>query len=277
MMYYRECPPNSALSPFVRCYWHMAREGRLPVGTAHRVLPDGCVDVLFNLSDSFHGMGPGQRFGQSTYVIGAMLQPTVVRFGRNLDVVGVRFRPGGAYPFLQFPLYEITDRVLPLDDLPDGAHFALDKQLAETRGLLARIRLLDEALLSRLDRLDRLDRQRRTLAWLVSSIVREDGRVSVADLQQSTGISARQLERRFKTRTGLTLKSFCRIVRFRAALATLKRHPVQRWAEFACGSGFYDQAHLIREFKRLTGLTPAAYLRERANVAFVQSHLLRRG
>ncbi len=266
-MYYQEFLPTSVLRPFVRCYWHMAADGELPARITDRILPDGCIDILYNLSDSLRRLGFEEELGQSTHVIGAMRKPALVRFGQNLEIIGIRFQPGGAYPFLRAPLHEITDQAVPIHDLSRNSKLAIDAQLAETRDVLSRIDRVEKLLLSRLGSLGCSDE---TLAYVISHILRQGGHVSVAALQQWTGISTRQLQRRFKTRTGLTPKSFCRIVRFRAALAILKRQPTQNWADFACRAGFYDQAHLIREFRSLAGLTPTAYLHERANVAFVQ-------
>ena len=258
-MHYQEFVPTSVLRPFVRCYWHMASGGEPAAEITNRILPDGCIDILYNLSDPLRRLGFEEELRQSTYLIGAMRKPSLVRFGRNLDVVGIRFQPGGAYPFLRTALHEISDQAVLIHDMFQNSKFAIDEQLAETRDIRSRIDRVERLLLSRLGSPGSGDE---TVARVVSQILGQDGHVSVAALQQWTGISTRQLQRTFKMRTGLTPKSFCRIARFRAALAILKRQPKQDWADFACRAGFYDQSHLTREFRSLSGLTPAAYLHE---------------
>jgi hypothetical protein len=94
-MHYEEFVPTFVLRPFVRCYWHMASDGEPAAEITNRVLPDGCIDILYNLSDPLRRLGFEEELRQSTYLIGAMRKPSLVRFGRNLDVVGIRFQPGG--------------------------------------------------------------------------------------------------------------------------------------------------------------------------------------
>jgi hypothetical protein len=177
----------------------MAADGKLPAGITDRILPDGCVDILYNLSASFRRLGFEEELGQATYVIGAMRKPALVRFGRNLELVGIRFQPGGAYPFLRAPLDEISDRAVPIHDLSRNPEFAIDEQLALTRDALSRIDQVERMLLSRLGSLGCWDE---TLAWVISHILRQNGHVSVADLQRWTGISTRwdrdEIRQRFR-------------------------------------------------------------------------------
>ena len=267
-MHYQEFLPSAPLSPLVRCYWQMRGRAGRDDGPPLRVLPDGSVDLLFNMRDPFQHAGSELEFGQSSYVVGAMSTATIVRPDGDLDLTGIRFRPGGAYPFLGFSLHDVTDRVVPVCDLPECSGFAIHERLAETGDPQARKGLIESMLLSRLSS---VDRQGSTLARVLSQIDRSRGLAPVASLQTWAGIGTRQLERTFKTRTGLTPKSYCRVVRMRSALTRLKSQPSQGWAVLASHAGYCDQAHFIREFKDLTGLTPAAYARERADVAFVQS------
>jgi transcriptional regulator GlxA family with amidase domain len=90
------------------------------------------------------------------------------------------------------------------------------------------------------------------------------GGASVEDLAKSCGVSARQLERLFEAQVGLRPKALSRVLRLRRLLATPERVAARGWAETAAEHGFADQSHLNREFKALTGVTPASYLRTMA-------------
>ncbi|RKH89095.1 AraC family transcriptional regulator, partial [Corallococcus praedator] len=103
-MRYVEVLPCAALAPYVRCYWAMEASGPLP--GPHRVMPDGCLDILVDLAD-----------GVRPKVVGAMRTAAVVPLTFPTSIVAVRFRPGGAQPFLRLPLQELTDAQVALGDL----------------------------------------------------------------------------------------------------------------------------------------------------------------
>jgi len=258
-MHYNEFSPSAVLRPLVRCYWHISESSRSERVLQQRVFPDGCIDVIYNLGSSFHRAGHPETLGRSIILVGAMLSPIRVEFAGLLDAVGIRFQPAGAFPFLRLPLYEITDRVVPVRELPDELTFAAYEEMAEATDISARIQRLDSTVLKAYCSVRKSEE---SLARILAAIDKEDGIVSMDALRKSTNLGTRQFERNFKIQTGLTPKAFCRIARFRAALATMKRDHAPNWAILACHSGFYDQSHFIHEFKRLTGLTPTAYLCE---------------
>jgi AraC-like DNA-binding protein len=91
------------------------------------------------------------------------------------------------------------------------------------------------------------------------------GDLRIADLSLEVDLGRRQLERAFQDLVGVTPKAFARIVRFRAVVSELRRiGRAPRWADLAATFGYFDQAHLDREFQSLAGLTPGALVRERA-------------
>jgi AraC-like DNA-binding protein len=99
------------------------------------------------------------------------------------------------------------------------------------------------------------------------------GTVGVREVAAALGVGQRRLQRAFDRSVGLSPKVLGRVLRFRQAIRQLDasgdRRPVS-WAALAVAAGYADQAHLIREFKTLAGVTPAGYLRERQAVGFVQ-------
>ncbi len=253
---YVERPPCAALAPFVQCYWALTGEVSSPRG--YRVLPDGCIDLLLEL-------GASTRRGFR--VVGAMQHAEVVPLVGEVCSIGIRFRPGGAHPFLRFGLEALTDGDLMLEALWPREAREWGERLEETRGLQARLALLDTLLLERLvsPARDAL------LAQGVGLILAARGRLRVRDLEERLGLGARQLERRFRAAVGLSPKVLCRVARMQHAAELLERWPNAGGAELALAAGYYDQAHLGREFRALTGLSPGAYARERAGVGFVQA------
>ena len=97
----------------------------------------------------------------------------------------------------------------------------------------------------------------------LSLIEESKGQISIEALASALQISARQLERKFTQRVGLPPKTFCRLTRFHHAKSMLESAGGPKWCDLAYECGYYDQTHLIQEFRLFTGQTPARYERAR--------------
>lgn len=256
---YREQPPTRPLSPFVECIW--TTEMRMAPGEqrAIRVLPDGCMDVLFNVGDRPRPEGcPHWRL--SAYVVGPMPTAEVIRVVGRVSLVGVRFRPGGAPAFLGVPAATLRGGVLALDELwrADAAEAA--DRLAGADGPAARARVLASVLEARLEGATAPD----PLVLRAQDAIRASGgRAAVAELARHAGTSVRSLERRYAAAVGLAPKEAARVARFRRAVALLEQDD-RPLAGVAAACGYADQAHLTREARALAGATPAVLRVERA-------------
>ena len=251
-MIYREHAPHPALAPYVACYWTL--HGNVAAGDERdrAVVPDACMDILFNLAPE----APGSL---ASRVIGTMTRPLPVRRAGTLDLLGVRFRAGGAVPFLRLPASEVTDGTLALEDVWSGGADALTDRLREARETGSRLRVLDEALQARLDA---AHAGADTAVLAATGLAeRAGGTVDVDALAQATGLGRRQLERRFLAVVGIPPKTACRVLRFQAALARLHAPTPTSLSRVALESGYHDQAHFTRDFRAFAGVTPGAYRR----------------
>lgn len=253
---YAELPPDPRLAPWVECYWSIrALDAR---GAPNRVLPDGCADVILGVEGSPRPL-----------VVGAMRSAAVYAMAGRVDLFGVRFRPGGALPFLGTPLMELTDRRIPLDDIW-GAAAARVADGHAVRSLAGRAAHLDGLLVERLRRHEAGRRRDDDLAVRAVALMRRArGSAGVGAVAAALGVGERRLERAFARGVGMSPRTFARVMRFRRVIRALGRGQ-PRWSALAFEAGYADQAHLIREFRALAGLTPARYVAERRGVGFVQ-------
>ncbi len=255
---YREFTPVPAVAGHVECFWTL--EGTVPEDAPpDRILPDGRTELIWNLSDPFHRHrpdGPPHRQG-TALLVGQITSPLFVTPGRQVSLVAPRFRIAALGSFLQgLAAAELTDRDPSVEEVLGRRLRDMEEKLGSIPDSQARIRVLEAALVADIARAGPVDPQ---VAAAVDLIVASNGRVRMDDLTHPTGLSPRQMERRFRQAVGVTPKRLARIVRFQRLMARL--HEAERigWGQLAISCGYYDQAHLIRDFREFTGCAPGEY------------------
>lgn len=246
-MIYREHPPCAALSAYVACYWTME-----PSGAPHRVLPDGCFDLLFDVGAA------------RADVVGVMTTAIVTPPGPPSAYFGVRFRPGMELAFAGIAARETRDQVVDLGQVWGGEGRALGARVAAAASTPARVAIADAFLLERRARARHAPDARVRAA--VRAIESSVGRVRVPELARALSIGERQLERAFDLHVGLGPKALARVVRMRAAIDALRAGVP--FADAALRAGYADQAHMTRELRVMAGATPRELARD---VGFVQA------
>ena len=203
---YRELLPAAPLRRFVECYWFLNAPSSAAL-EAQPILPDGCMEMVFNLGSPFRRCHPDGRMEiqPSRMLVGQMDHHVTVLPKGPIDVVGVRFRPSGAHPLFRFPMSDLRNRLVPLSDVAD-LPACLDEVAPEERK-----RALDAMLLPRFQAAVTADPG---FEHAVERVVASEGRVSVDGLSRDLGVSARHLERKFRERVGLGPKRFAKVLRF---------------------------------------------------------------
>jgi AraC-like DNA-binding protein len=191
---------------------------------------------------------------QRASVIGTMTRALIVNSTGPVDLLGVRFRPGGLSAFLAMDATELTDDQVDLTNFWGPFAGEIWQRLGETTAA-NRVGLLREALVARANGRLKTDP---FIHHCVARIEAVSGGLRIGELEKSTGLSARQLERKFAQRLGISPKTFSRVVRFKR-VAAAARSDAPDWVALAGAFGYADQPHLVREFKAFSGLTPVEY------------------
>jgi AraC-like DNA-binding protein len=234
----------------VEAFWSLDTES----GGPRRILPDGCIDFIFDLATGFGS------------VVGTMKSSRVITLSAKARLFGVRFAPGAAAAFLDARAHELTDGEAELSALTRAPAFCLTERVAEAGSSAERARIVADFLQDRRCRLQPDDRRvQRAVAQLRASA----GRVAISTLATQVGVGERQLERLFREQVGSGPKLLARVLRMQAAMAQLESRAGYR-AALALPAGFSDEPHLVREFRALTGVTPLQLFRER-RVGIVQA------
>jgi AraC-like DNA-binding protein len=206
------------------------------------------MDVLYTLGAS------------SARVVGPMTRAILAPSEGPTTFVGVRFRPGAAVDLLGFPARELLDDDAPVADVWGANGRQLDARLADARTARAAIDTIQDVLARRIHAARMPDPR---VAFAVDALRTAGGELPIPAVSARVGLSERQLERLFHERIGYGPKLFARVVRLQRGTRAIHRGSIASWARLAIDCGYTDQAHLVREFRALTGVTPAIYARER--------------
>ncbi|WFE33197.1 AraC family transcriptional regulator [Micromonospora sp. WMMD975] len=239
---FRRRLPDPSLRPWVEHYWLIDWDLAEPF--VQRVVPHPAVNVVFQAQDGAAEHGEIAGVGAGLFTV------TLRGAGR---VTGVQFRPGGFRPFWRRPVAELTGRRIPLA-APD---------LSAVPGPVCpgdddeRCRRLDDLLTAWAPVPDPAAAE---ATALVEEIRADRSVLRVADFARRHAISARRLQRLFLDHVGVGPKWVIRRYRLQEAIEQATAGPLD-WSRVAADLGYADQAHLVRDFTAVAGVSPAAYAR----------------
>jgi AraC-like DNA-binding protein len=170
-----------------------------------------------------------------------------------------RLQLGATEAVLGVPAAEVAGRIVALDDLwGDATTRRLLERLAAARGTSEAAAIFEGAIAERFAMAGGYGVQAR----LVSAAADRLANASVSAVALDLGVSERHLRRVFRETTGVGPKTFAKLTRFRRAVRAARAENHATWATIAAAAGYYDQAHLISEFRAIAGVTPRALLGE---------------
>lgn len=222
-----------------------------------RVLPDGAVRLVFNLGDA---PSAGEGEGLAVEAIGASAAPVVVRMRRKVEGLSVTLRPGAAAALLGLPVGEIGGSAVHLDALWQGEGTELLGRMAEAPNDAARVMLLHAVLQRRLRDSDVAAGNAAVAMRAAQLIAASGGRRSLREVATAVGVGERRLQQLFHAHVGLSPRAWSRLARMHGCLRALRMQSSPAWADVALESGFYDQSHLVNEFRALCGVTPTEFM-----------------
>lgn len=255
--FYKPKPP---LSKFIDNFW--IYEGGGAVHKIESILPTGTLELAINLRQnelSFYDASRSEHRARlsGAVVSGAHAQSFAPGDEEEVIIIGVHFKPGGAFPFLGLPAGELADTHVDLDTLWGTSAGRLRERLCAAETSVERFRLLEEGLLSRLFR---GAQQHYAVSAALEMFGKHQFAPTVRDAANYLGLSQRRFIQVFKAQVGLTPKLFTRIRRFQQVRALIGQNLSPNWSALALDLGYFDQSHFIREFLEFSGLTPTDYL-----------------
>jgi AraC-like DNA-binding protein len=257
-MLYRSHPPAAPLGNFVEQFWF---HSDAPVHTRARILPRGTLELVVNLRDDEIRIFDPLQTDEPRRFTGAVVSGA---YSRYLDlqvhesVLGIHFRPGGAASFLGVPAGELANSHVDLESLWGPAAGELRARLCEAATPEARFSLLEAALL---ERLHRSPERHPAVPAALGALETADEEVSVREIARDIGLCQRRLIQVFTSSVGLTPKRYQRVCRFQRARELVRHTASPDWADVALECGYFDQSHLIHDFRQFTGFSPGEFKR----------------
>ena len=230
---YREYPVCKDLAPFIDAFWTVT--GANTADRFDRILPDGCVDIIFNFGPTFlTEQGATEMYSGEAYLVGTMTRFKEMVRPPATRLLGVRFQPGGFSCFYDASLLRST----------------ADRTVLFDRSLFPS---------SALDRffLDRLKPPSNSPLPLIRDIQLHRGCISVDRLAKRHFMTIRSMERLFDRHLAIGPKEFINFIRYRSAMESIRLRQGKSLLDIACGHGYYDHAHLTNEIKKYTGSSPS--------------------
>jgi AraC-like DNA-binding protein len=265
-MRYSSHEPAPPLGKFIHHFWHCTAA---PSHARQRILPSGTNELVINLCEDevrIHDSEQleGWRRFPGIAVSGAYAGAFDIDPSQSASMMGVHFRPGGAFPFFGAAVAEFANSHLALEVLWGRLAVELRERLCSAATPQRRFQILEDTLKARLRWLSE-----HPAVSLALDIFGPAGiRHSVRAVAKRVGLSQRRFIQVFTAQVGLTPKLFCRVLRFQHVREVVVRAATPNWAEVALDCGYYDQPHLIHDFQEFSGLSPTDYLCHGSNKLF---------
>lgn len=252
------CLPKPLLGAHVHSYTGYREDTRLPL--RRREVPSGVVTLIISFGEPLRLVAmPDRRAGGATFtsfVAGLHTGPAITEHAGRQHGIEVRLAPLGAHALLQVSMYELSNTVTDLSDLLGNGAETLATQLAEAPDWEARFALLDRLLAARIHA---GPTPAPAVAHVYRRLSQSSGRAPIGEVANDIGWSHRHLVGRFREQVGLSPKALARLLRFEQALSFLREVHRRPLSEVALAAGYYDQAHLNRDFRALAGCTPTEF------------------
>lgn len=257
-MDYNISKPSEFLSQYVKHYWSL--EHCIPEGTTHtqRIVPSGLFELVFYLDHKPQTADRQKTISDNIIITGQLKGFHDLTIAGKLSLFAIYFLPHGLSMFLDMPINELFNQSVPLKLIIKHAANQLEDELSAAETFEKKIIVAEKFLISQIRKNEKKYKYDR-IRHAINRINQAGGVLEIKHLAAESFYSRKQFERTFGEFVGTSPKQFLKIVRFQHAIYQKSKHPEMSLTAIAHTCGYFDQAHMINEFKSLSGLTPTSY------------------
>jgi AraC-like DNA-binding protein len=257
-MSFRLYQPTFPLSQYVDLIWRIENSGVPP--SRQRIYPDGAMALVIHLrkpTATYFIDGKAHNI-RVPLLAGPYSRSFQIDPSQSSSVIGVNFRPGSARLFFPVAAHEVHNTDIALSELDPAEADRLLNEICSARGEQAQLQAMEDFLNRKLAKAAPIHP---AVVYAVEQLSGAGGAGSIRKIQLDVGLSHTRFIQLFREHVGLTPKLFFRVRRFRGLMEGIQKGLPVNWAELAGDCGYFDQAHLIRDFRAFAGITPLAYSR----------------
>jgi len=248
--------PTDILSKYIKNYFIVETDNPIDFLPNERVYPCGYATMVFHYGSPaiFQKKDSSKYIEPNLVICGQQTSYYDLSLSGKTGMILIVFRPHGVKSFFNFPITELLNENLSLQDLINNESIELEDKLFNSPNNRQRITHLENFLIKRLIHINEFERVEHAIKIIENS----KGQIKAQDIAHEICLGIKQFERTFSKYVGINPKKFASIVRFQNVIQIESKNN-KSMSQLAYNNGYYDQSHFIHDFKSLTGLTPKAF------------------
>ena len=260
-MNYCVAKPSLLLSPYIKQYW--AITDCLPANLTHtqRIVPCGTIELNFYLGSKPFSLHAERSIPEHSVVSGQLNGFYDIVVSGSLNMFSVTFHPFGALMFFNLPLNEFYNQTIALSQLLKDETHSVEDELSATSDFYKRITIIEKFLYLQLLKNNKPYIINR-ITDCINTIKNSGGMADIDQLASRACLSRKQFERHFNEYIGISPKTYLKIIRFQYSIYCKQLNPTTKLSNIAYDSGYFDQSHMINEYRKLSGKTPKEFFSE---------------
>ena len=261
-------PVSPPLNQWIQFVWVSKGENDT---TKSKILPNGVIELILNFGNKQKTLDKDtlktDKYFENYWVAGLQTHPIIIQSLTDTNLIGIRFLPGGAYPFFKFRVSKLSDMVVEADWMKQE----LEELRNSINNLSDRREIIHNIEKYLWTKFDGSCLTNESVVYVANKIFFSDEDISISELVRKAGYSHKHFLSLFKSQVGTSPKNLQRIMRLQKVIQIAKDKPNVKWTDILYQFPFYDPAHFAHDFKELTGMTPDKYLSLRT---FDENHCL---
>ncbi|MFD0620687.1 DUF6597 domain-containing transcriptional factor [Paenibacillus sp. GCM10027629] len=237
--------PSEDIDQFVKHFWIVSWDLTEQAPYLQEVVPNPCVNLVIESNRSA--------------IFGAAKQKYTHHLEGKGVVFGVKFKPGGFYPFIKQPISELANQPMRIQDVFDVEIGTLEQELLTQESESDMVRLAEQFIRPKLPP---WDDQVEFINQIIDRVKVDREITKVDEICDLFHLNKRTLQRLFDQYVGVSPKWVIQLYRLQNAAETIEHQPRIDWSELSTELGYYDQSHFIKDFRTIIGKTPDEYVRE---------------
>lgn len=249
--------PTGILSKYIQNYFIVETYNSIDFMPKERVYPTGNATMVFHYGSPsiFQKKDSSKNIEPNLVICGQQTSYYDLSLSGKTGMILIVFRPHGVKSFFNFPITELLNENLSLQDLLNNETIELEDKLFNSPNNRQRITLLENFLIKRLIHNNEFVRVEHAIKIIENS----KGQIKTQDIAHEVCLGIKQLERTFSKYVGINPKKYASIVRFQNVIQMRRKHKNSSMFQLAFDNGYYDHAHFIHDFKSFAGLSPKEF------------------